>query len=109
MALKITDAGIEFPYVFMLSQSICQQTTENFSAPPIYTLSLIWTYYKINEDGSVTYNPDGQFSYYDDNFYISAVTDMGAGQTDHISTLTAQIASIKKIVMDETGYTVVDE
>lgn len=107
MALKSTDENDEYPYVFMISQSIAQQTVETGSDSPIYTLSIVWTYYKVLEDGSVHYQPDGQQSYYDENFYTSAVADHAGGDSTHLSTLAAQIESIKKIVEQETGKTLV--
>ena len=108
MALKSTNETDEYPYVFMISQSIAQQTVETGSDSPIYTLSIVWTYYKVLEDDSVKYQPDGQQSYYDENFYVTAVTDYSSGDATHISTLGAQVASIKKIVELETGKTLVD-
>ena len=108
MSIKSIDEGDEYPYVFMISQSIAQQTVETNIDSPMYTLSIVWTYYKVHEDGSIEYQPDGQQSYYDDNFYTSAITEYAGGNSTHISTLSAQIASIKKIVEQETGKTLMD-
>ena len=108
MRLKSTDENDEYPYVFMISQSIAQQTVAHASDSPIYTLSIVWTYYKVLEDGSLQYQPDGQHSYYDENFYITAITDHAGSDSTHISTLEAQIASIKKIVGQESGKTLVN-
>lgn len=103
MGLKITNPAEEYPYVFMLSQTIGQRTLSNQSDTPYYTLSLVWTYYKLDAEGNITYDHNTQHSYYDDSFYITSVADYQAGEPTHINTLTAQESSIKRIVEQETG------
>ncbi len=105
MALKDTDASAEYPYIFMVEQSIHQRTFENENETPHYTLSIVWTYYKVDGNGDVTFDPDGQYSYYDENFYLSAAIDIQGGNNTHFNTLTAQTGSIKQIVEQETGLT----
>lgn len=107
MAIKLTDEAAEYPYVFMISQSICQQQFETEAESPYYTLSIIWSYYKINEDSSVSYDPNGQYSYYDDNFHTTATSDYMKGDATHATTLATQEASIAKIVADETAKALV--
>ena len=103
MGLKRTNPDAEYPYVFMLSQTIGQQTISNQSETPYYTLSLVWTYYKLDVDGNITYDHNTQHSYYDDNFYLTSITDYQAGEYTNINTLTAQELSVKRIVEQETG------
>ena len=105
MALKDTNIDSEYPYVFMLEQSIFQSKIKNSSDNPKYTLSLAWVYYKLELDGSMIFKPSQVQNYYDGDFYVSAVTDMMAGDNSHVNTLSFQQLSIKKIVEAETGLT----
>ncbi len=103
MALKDTNPAEQYPYVFMVSQSIHQRTIENASEQAYYTLSMVWQYYKVDENNKIVFKPDDQYSYYDENFQLTATQDYISGDTTHAGTLTAQQLSIKKIVEQETG------
>lgn len=103
MALKVLNPADGYDHIFMISQSLHQRTIDAVSDDAYYTLSLVWTYYKVEEDGSIVYSPNDPVSYYDENFYVSAVTDYMSGNAIHFNTLTAQQASIKHIVEAFTG------
>ena len=105
MALKDTNPNEEYPYIFLISESICQQTVQKNTDTPIYTLSIVWNSYKVDENDNIIFKPDSQQSYYDDNFYITAVSKAGSGDVTDLNTLNNQVASIKAIVEAETGKT----
>ena len=105
MALKNTDIAAEYPFIFMLEQSIHQSRIANDTSEPKYTLSLAWTYYRVETDGSLTYAPNAVSTYFDDNFHGHALMDYLSGDMTHMQTLGAQQLSVQKIVESETGIT----
>ena len=105
MALKNTDSNVEYPYIFFIEESICQQIVPKTTDVPFYTLSLVWKNYKVDENDNIIFDDNSQQSYYDDNFYVTAVTKAGNGDMSDMNTLLAQTASIKTIVEQETGVT----
>ena len=104
MAIRDTNPS-EYPYFFMVSQSIHQKIPEVAGGDAEYELSIVWQRYKLGESGGMILNPSSQYTYTDDNFYITAASDAGIGDLTHYSTLVAQVDSIKKIIEQETGLT----
>jgi hypothetical protein len=105
MALKDTDPNVEYPYFFMVEQSIFQSKIVNVSNTPSYSLSIAWKKYKVLEDGTMVFSLDKAETYYDDDYFITAYTDSVGGNLTHMNTLGAQQLSIKKIIEAETGST----
>jgi hypothetical protein len=105
VALKDTNPNEEYPFIFMVAQSIHQRTIENASDQAYYTLSMVWKYYKIDENNKIVMDESRQHSYYDENFQLTAVSDYLSGDSTHANTLGTQQLSIKKIVEQETGVT----
>lgn len=103
--IKSTDPNAEYPNFFMVSQSIHQRIPEVAGGDAEFELSIVWQQYKVAEDGSFIMDPNSQQTYYDDSFYITAAADVGLGDFTHYTTLNAQVASIKKIIEQETGLT----
>lgn len=104
MALKNTDPNAEYPYYFMVSQSIHQRTIEFATDPAYYTIAIIWKAYKV-ENGEIIYDENSQYSYYDENFYQTAVTKYMGGDLTDVNTLGAQELSVKSIIEGELGIT----
>ena len=105
MALKDINADSEYPYVFMVEQSIYQAKMKNDSETPAYSISLAWTHYKIEVNGDYSYTPSPIQSYYNENFYGLAIDGMQVGDNTHVNTLGAQQLSVKKIIEVESGVT----
>ena len=103
MALKDTDTSAEYPYMFLISQGMCQQVFTNTADAPIYTLSMVWTYYSVDANGDVTFDPNGQVTYYDENFYATAIAKAAVGDNTDVNSLGTQVASLKAIVLSATG------
>ena len=103
MALKVINAVDEYDHIFMVEQSICQKQIANASDNPRYSLSLIWRYYKQLEDGSIVFSPNTASTYYDDDFYLTAIQKYAGGDTTDVNTLGAQQLSVKAIVESETN------
>jgi len=105
MALKNTDPNAEYPYVFMVSQSINQLRPQLATDPAEYTLSVVLMNYKIDENGQLVFDYDSQYSYTCDNFTALAFVNYSQGNATHLQTLGAQQLSIKEIVETELGIT----
>jgi len=105
MAIKDTNLAAEYPYFFMVSQSIHQKLPETAGGDAEFELSIVWQRYRLGENGMFVLDPSSQYTYFDDNFYITAALDAGLGDLTHYSTLAAQTDSIKKIIEQETGLT----
>jgi hypothetical protein len=105
MALKDTNLSEEYPYIFLVEQSIHQGVIGNSADNPQYTLSLAWRYYKVLEDGAIVFKSGKPETYYDSDFYVSAITEYMSGDATDLQTLGAQQLSVKKIVESQTGRT----
>lgn len=101
MALKDTNPNEEYPYFFMDSQSIHQRVPEVSGGNPEYELSIVWKQYKFSAEGEMIFKPDSQVTYYDDSFYVTAGMEYAGGDSTHFNTLSAQIASIKRLIETE--------
>jgi hypothetical protein len=100
MALKDTNTEEEYPYVFMVEESVFQSRITNINQTPIYGVSLAWTYYKTAENGDITFKPAQPESYYDSDFHTSAGT-----VAVHATSIAAQQESIKSIVESVSNRT----
>ncbi len=105
MAIRDTNTAEEFPYIFMIEQSIFQSRIFNQADNPKYSLSLAWLYYKIEADGTMVFSSEHPESYNNDDFYVDAVVHLMDGDSTHSDTLTAQQLSVKHIIQEHTGKT----
>lgn len=105
MALRDSNPSEEYPFVFLVEQAVYQSQIATHTENPKYTLSLAWKYYKVLADNSIVFKNEATHTYVDDDFYVSAANDWMNGVDTHFNTLSAQQASIKRIVEFESGKT----
>lgn len=103
MAIRDTNTAEEYPYVFLIRQSLGQRQLTTINAAPEYTLSLSWIYYKVLEDGSIVYDHSSLETVDIEDFFTTALTAAGSGEMAHFNTLGAQQESVRLLVEAKTG------
>lgn len=103
MAVKNVDLNVEYPYVFLVSQSLAQRRHNLASEAPEYTLSLTWKYYKVADTGEVVFDDSRQVTIDIDNFFELAMQDYANGYDSHLATIMMQQESVRRIVSEYTG------
>lgn len=103
MAIKDTDPNAGFPYVFVVEQTITQSQLANHNDNPRYEISFAWRYYQVDESGAIQFAPGPAQTYFNDDFYGLAISEMLANNMSHVNAITAQQESMRQIIADVTG------
>ena len=107
MGIRITTPDEEYPEVCMAEQSITQELIRNVNDPVVYTVSLVWKRYKVDQvTGETTYAPEPAGTYYNADFKGDAVTKYFGGDYVLATALNANQAAVAQIFSEETGYPV---
>ena len=102
MAVKDVNPDEEYPYVFMIEQSIMQSIITHVDEPPIYTVSMAWRYYKVTDVGDMVFKPEAE-TMYDAEYYTHAVATMMSGNTVLVDAMNKQQSAIAFLLSEQTG------
>lgn len=105
MAIKDTDPNADFPYVFVVEQTITQSQLANHNDNPRYEISFAWRYYQVDESGAIQFAPGPAQTYFNEDFYGLALTAMQASNLSHVDAIAAQQESMRQIIAEITGKT----
>lgn len=105
MAIKDTDTLAEYPYVFVVEQTITQGRFFHNSDTPRYEISFAWCYYRIDENGNIHFSPDPVQTFFTEDFYGLAVSRMQAEDMSHVNAIMAQQQSMCEIISTVSGRT----
>jgi len=102
MAIKNTDVNDEYPYIFMVNQTIQQRIPDTASEASQYFLTMVLKHYKIEND-TIVFDDDSQFTIDIEDFTTETLIAAGQGDMTYADAHTAQQLGICKLVSDHTG------